>query len=78
MLKKIEDEEHEMNKTTENKHRSKKNVVDPREEFIEKKLKPHLEIISRVGSMKNKTITESLMGMPPVNLRDPESLSNRN
>ena len=74
MLKKIEDEEHDMNKITENKHKSKKNAVNPREDFIEKKLKPHLELISREGSNRNKTITESLMGMPPVDLRNPTSL----
>ena len=57
MLKKIEDEEHDMNKNTTKAKNPKKNAMTPREEFVEKKLKPHLEMIAREGSNRNKTIT---------------------
>lgn len=52
----------------------KKNNI--REEFIERKLKPYLDVIGREGSNRSKSVTESMFGFPPIDLRDPDSIRN--
>ena len=77
MLKKIEDEENkDQIKQVQAQHQKKQ--VNPREEFVQKKLKPYLEVISREGSNRTKTIPERVFGFPPVDLRENDALRNNN
>ena len=56
--------------------KEKQKHVNTREDFVEKKLKPYLEQISRESSNRTKSMTQSMFGFPPVDLRDPNSLRN--
>ena len=79
MLKKEEDEEHNNQmKYTQTQSQQKLKPINIRDDFVERKLKPYLEVISREGSNRTKTTTESLFGFPPVDLRENNALKNTN
>lgn len=67
MVKKSEDEKQEkINKNVNSKEEKKrlKNYVNPRDEFIEKKLKPYVDAIMREGSQRTKSLFNRLFGLP--------------
>ena len=69
MLKKLEEKEHAQ-RVKYTKESAKKQKVNPRQQFIEGKLKPHIQgVACAENDQHRKSFAQNFCGTPPIDLR---------